>query len=256
MATACGPALAAEDRPDLADGFYLLKVKDYAGALEVFNQAARENPDFVDAHFGRAQALEALNRRVESVKEFQLCLLLKPSAAQKAFCDKELDYMTLKPPAVALSPTFTLQDVERTSTTITNQAAERITALQRQSRAFDRRSSLTSPFPFPTTFPYPSSTPYPSFSRYPRSRWSGYDMARSEDARRRSNAFRECAEGLKSEMATKPSDYTGIHLSPQNTNLYVRNYIDFDPVKSTVVDPIMATPLSYKDAKKNPKQNK
>lgn len=225
-------ATATEDAPDLAAGSKLLKEKSYDQALDFFNTAARANPDSVDAHFGRAQALQALGRRHESVKEFQLCLLLKPNATLAAACNKELDYMTTRIPPTMPLPTLSVKEVEKTSTTITNQASERIQALQKECN-FLRTPTIVRP------------------GRRPTIQWTSSYSARSAEARRRSEALRECADALRNNMACKPSEWDGVYLSPQCTNLYVRNYVHFDAQKPEVVEPLKASQLSFSDVKKN-----
>jgi tetratricopeptide (TPR) repeat protein len=219
----------------MAAGFRLLHEKSYDQALEIFNAAARANPDNVGAHFGRARALEAVGRRPEAVKEFQLCLLLKPDKAIADVCNKELDYMTTRVAPVPPNPTLTEREVEKAATTITNQAAEGIQRLQRECGFTPRPPKM--------------------LSRHPM-RWSTTNVARADEARRRSQALRECADSLRTDMSTKPSQWDGIYLSPQGTNLYVRNYVTFDAQKPEVVEPLKADQLSYLDLKKLSQQKK
>lgn len=248
------PALAEDT--GVAAGFELLKAKSYDEALQVFNKAARENPDSVEAHFGRAQALEALNRREESVKEFELCLLMKPPEAIREVCDRELDYMTLRKTKAPQMPTITSHDVEKTATTITNQAAERIRGLQ--SDYFRKQVGVRPPrfrHPQPSPFPYPyTQSIHPMYPRHPgKFRPSYLDT----DWYKRSVALRECADGLRREMSTKPSDYTDVYLSPAGTNLYVRNYIPIEPSKrAEPIEPLVAKPLSFSDTRSSTTKKK
>lgn len=248
-----GATLAADT--DVASGFELLKAKNYDEALQVFNKAARDNPDSVEAHFGRAQALEALNRREESVKEFELCLLMKPPQAIKEVCDRELDYMTLRKTKTPQMPTVTSQDVEKTGTVITNQAAERIRALQ--SDYFRRQAGVRPPrfrHRFPSVYPPTYAPMLPPYAMRPGKFRPSY---LDSDWYKRSMALRESADGLRREMSTKPSDYADIYLSPAGTNLYVRNYVPIEPSKrAEPIQPLLAKPLSFSDTKASPTKKK
>jgi tetratricopeptide (TPR) repeat protein len=236
-------------------GFDLLKKLDYDRALAAFNLAARAEPANAEPHFGRAKALLGLQRRDEALKEFKLCTLLDPSANNTEKCNKEIEYYTAKAPAGA-PLTVTTEDIEKSSTRVTNQASSRINQIY--SDAYARgvyinrslsRSSRYHHIPIPSV---PSSSlslngggggmsardyyikhgtlsGYDSRA-YERSR--RYDAsAKADDARRRAEAVKDAAVGLNHAMSTKPSDSSGIYLSPHGTNLYVRNYVNFDPAK-------------------------
>lgn len=226
---------AADEASGLNAGFKLLREKSYDQALEIFNSAARANPDSIKAHFGRAQSLEGAGRRIEAVKEFQLCLLMKPTAEVAAACNKELDYMSTRVPPAAPLPTLTEREVEKSATTITNQVAERISAIQRE-------CSFT-------------ARPPKSMFRFPIRRSGGYSENYLQ-ARARSEALRACAEGLRNDMSTRPSAWDGIYLSPQGTNLYVRNYVTFDAQKPEVIEPLKAAQLSFNDQHRPPHKKK
>jgi tetratricopeptide (TPR) repeat protein len=227
------------------DGFRLLKLHEYAKALEAFNQSAREHPDSAEPHFGRAKALFGLGRRAEAMKELKVCLLLDPSGAMSEKCKKEIDRATSRPPDLSNPQTITSSDVEKSATKITNQAADQIRLIQKQAS-----SRLTSS-PFRSNSDYTVSTPYsPPYSRFsPRSsrhkssrREDDYRArAAAEDARLRSQAIRDAAMGLSTAMATKPSESSGVYLTPHNTNLFVRNYVTFDPVRPVPPQELTAT---------------
>ncbi|MBX3075101.1 hypothetical protein KF913_14315 [Candidatus Obscuribacterales bacterium] len=250
-------------------GFDLLKKLEYERALAAFNIAARTNPTAAEPHFGRAKALLGLQRRDEALKEFKLCTLLDPSASNTEKCDKEIEYYTAKAPAGA-PLTVTSEDIEKSSTRVTNQASSRISQIHREAAArglYLGRSSLGSKSSKYRHIPVPAM-PSSSLSlnggggglsahdyfirngtlsgydsrAYSRSR--RYDAAaKADDARRRAEAVRDAAIGLNQAMSTKPSDSSGVYLSPHGTNLYVRNYVNFDPVKQ---EPVPTEALSAK----------
>ncbi len=227
------------------DGFRLLQLHQYAKALEAFNQSARERPDSAEPHFGRAKALFGLGRRTEAIKELKVCLLLDPSGAMSEKCKKEIDRATSRPPDLSNPQTITSGDVEKSATKITNQAADQIRLIQKQA------SAHLSSSPFRSNSNYTFSTPYsPPFSRFsprsspPKGSRKGEDFrarAAAEDARLRSQAIRDAAMGLSTAMATKPSESSGIYLTPHNTNLFVRNYVTFDPVRPAPPQELTAT---------------
>ena len=249
-------------------GFDLLKKLDYERALAAFNIAARANPTAPEPHFGRAKALLGLQRRDEALKEFKLCTFLDSSTANTEKCNKEIEYYTAKPP-VGAPLTVTSEDIEKSSTRITNQASTRINQIRNE--AYSRgiglgRSSSSLSRNASHSIPIPSMPPSLSLNgagggmsardyMIKNGTMRGYDSrsynrsrakdaaAKAEDARRRAEAVRDAAIGLNRAMSTKPSDSSGIYLSPHGTNLYVRNYVNFDPVRP---EPAPAEALSAK----------
>jgi tetratricopeptide (TPR) repeat protein len=261
-----------ESEDPLQRGMNLLKLRDYTRALAAFNAAARENPDSAEPHFGRAKALLGLNRRVEAQKEFRLCTLLDSSPLMFRRCNKEMDISPVVPPDNT-PKTVTGKDVEKSATRITNQASDHIKLIQTQAQA--RSESLARNNPAKSirsgkTWGLSTSsngdydqTQNLSASEYlrlngtlkgwtsPGRRKSGTDnsiKAISEDAYKRSQAVRESAGGLTHAMSTKPSESSGVYLTPHGTNLYVRNYVNFDPVKPEPPESLSAKQLTAEEA--------
>lgn len=66
---------------------------------------------------------------------------------------------------------------------------------------------------------------------------------RKQEAESRALGIKSSAEGLQSQMISKPSESSGIYLDPNGTNLYVRNYGHFDPILPEPPVPLEAVPL-------------
>ena len=257
-------------------GKEFMKSCRYDKALEAFNIAARENPASAEPHFARARALLGLGRREEAYKEFKLCMLLDPSGRMRHKCKSEIDFAGLAAPLdFSNQPrTITTQDLEKATTNITNQAENEIKRVQDEAvsrgaaiRKMD--ASVASSNPYSPSGWYVPGRPSRSGGGYislsgtggrTSSNWAGYPRYESNamrratelaaDARARSEAIREAASGLNESMSTRPSEYSGVYLSPHGTNLFVRNYVNFEPVRPEPPEALSAKALSLDDYRK------
>lgn len=259
-------------------GLELMKSCSYAKALDAFNAAARENPASAEPHFARARALLGLGRRDEAYKEFKLCTLLDPSGRMEQKCKSEIYMAGLGAPLDFNNQprTITNLDLERATTNITNQAESEIQRVQ--DNALSRSNSIRRMDSESMMSPYPNSSGrWFGYGRFPTSRggyvslscsgnrpgmsnWVGggtYESnatrrARelSEGARLRSEALREAATGLNENMSNRPSEYSGVYLSPHGTNLFVRNYVNFEPVRPEPPEALEAKALSLAEDRK------
>lgn len=277
--------LPTRDTADpLLTGYKLMKSCSYAKAMEAFNRAARDNPASAEVHFGRAMALLGLGRREESLKEFKLAMLLDPSSRMAHKCKREIDYAGLEKIDHSNQPrNITTSDLERTTTEISNKAESEIRRIQSEAlRRFEliRRadSRMPSAMRFGSEQNYPRSrysggsrsdystqstfggrapvsnyvsgtTSGSRYSRYSRqSEGSTRARAITEEARLRSAAIRDAAVGLNSSMSNRPSESSGVYLTPHGTNLFVRNYVNFDPVRPEPPEELSARTLSLEGA--------
>lgn len=185
--------------------------------------------------------------------------------------------------------TISIGDLEKATTCITNQAENEIRRVQDDalSRSNSFRNMYNASMNGYQLSPYSAygsygSNPYGSYGsngwgRYSSSRggyvsmsssggrpsissWTGTvsnvsesmrrAAALSEDARIRSEAIRDAASGLNTSMSSRPSEYSGVYLSPHNTNLFVRNYVNFEPVRPEPPEALAAKALSLDDYRK------
>lgn len=262
------------------EGLKYLKSGDANKALERFNAAARERPDSVEAHYGRARALAMLGRKEEAIKEFKLTLLLKPVDELAALCRENLATLSgntegehsVLPQGQTASSTVHPQDVEQSIDKILKQSEERIglihshaesfatsiynsrsdahNRLMEQSRqeAEEMRSArvrrgrrMMPAFSEQEIMERQAELQYRSMSSLARAR-SDFENRRQE-AESRALGVKESAEGLQSQMINKPSESSGVYLVPKGTNLYVRNYSHFDPVLPEPLEALHAVPL-------------
>jgi tetratricopeptide (TPR) repeat protein len=57
-----------------AKGWELYEARDYAGALEKFNEAVSEDPDYTDGYVGLGWSYGKLAQKIESISNFQIAL--------------------------------------------------------------------------------------------------------------------------------------------------------------------------------------
>ncbi|MDZ4835502.1 MAG: hypothetical protein SGJ27_17140 [Candidatus Melainabacteria bacterium] len=237
----------------LLTGYRFMKSCSYAKALDAFNVAARENPASAEPHFGRALALIGLSRREEALKEFKLTMLLDPSSRMAHKCQREIDFGGLQKIDHSNQPrNITTTDLERTTSEITNCAAKEIQRIQADTlrraesmRKMDRQA--ISPYSgggtrYSRYSRYSGDSRYSRYSRHSNSRHSNYSSgstsggrssgfasrdsdsairarALSQDVRLRGEALRDSATGLNSSMSSRPSESSGVYLTPHGTNL-------------------------------------
>ncbi|MBX9685183.1 MAG: tetratricopeptide repeat protein [Candidatus Obscuribacterales bacterium] len=247
---------------------------DSKKALEHFNKLARENPASAEAHFGRASALIELGREAEAEKEMKLVLLLNPSASLAKSCREKMQSLGIKDEtdggaaeSPAPSPASVRgQDVESSISKILQQSEEKIKGIQSdsetyarsiynsRSKAHDRliedlrresdefkRNRRVSRFADADFKQSQAEIQFRSQSSLLKAR-SDYDI-RKQEAQLRSLGIKESAEGLESQMTTKPSESSGVFLVPTGTNLYVRNYGHFDPILPEPPEELHAVPI-------------
>ena len=266
----------------ISEAFKALDSGDAAKALELFNAHARKNPTSPQAHFGRARSLSKLGRQDEAAKEFKLTLLLEPGEAIAKKCRDELGIKkdpsaaTVPPPVPSNSSspgTVRAKDVESSISKILTQSEEKIKtihsgsesyanhlynshsnqhnkAMERAKQEADemRRSIVRGgrgrgmpAFSEADIRERQAELQFKATTALSRAR-ADYE-SRKREAETRALGVKESAEGLESQMVTKPSESSGIFLMPEGTNLYVRNYGHFDPVLPEPPEALHAVPL-------------
>ncbi len=271
----------------LSSGFKALNDGDSGKALELFNAAARQHPDSAEAHHGRARALAALGRKDEAVKEFKLSILLNPSddivrkskEGLKGLGESVPETPAQHRPTVAAPETVRAGDVEASINKILKQSEEKIKDIQSSSESYAsavynarsnahnrlmeqarreaeemKNSRVRFGRHFIPAFSQAdinmrqAEMQYRSMSSLERSK-ADYEL-RKNDAQSRSLGIKQSAEGLQSQMLNKPSESSGVFLSPTGTNLYVRNYGHFDPVLPEPPEALHAVPLKLPEVLK------
>lgn len=272
---------SSQEGGSLAAAYDALKQKEHKKALELFNAAAREYPDSAQAHYGRAMALKELGRKDEAKKEFKLTLLLNAPDDISKNCKEKLSQLEgSKPEAHAPNSagfsqapqTVRSQDVESSINRILKQSEEKIRSVKSNSDAYadriystraDAHSKLMEQarqeademrkarmifgrraipmFSDAEIMQRQAEVQFKSASALERAK-ADYE-ARRQESQARALSIKESAEGLESQMINKPSESSGVFLSPHGTNLYVRNYGHFDPVLPEPPEPLHAVPL-------------
>ncbi len=273
FAFVCGltaqPALAYDFDPSVKPGFQLIMSGQPDKALDFFNQTAREKPDLPDAHLGRACALRFLSRPEEALKEYRLTLQLNPSEQVARKCNEDISAMERSAAdarKVELpQPSIGKNEVEKSMGDIMRQSEERIKAIHKDSENYASsiyKSSNAAHFKAlenikrqveemsiitrrghrimsPDAMTLQAELTARSQSRLNYARHD-YEL-RKKEAQSKAVALKESAEGLQSQMLQKPSEFSGIYMVPNGTNLYVRNYAHFDPVVPEPPVPMQAS---------------
>lgn len=267
------------EQAPFASAYAALEQKDHKKALELFNAAAREFPDSAHAHYGRALSLNELGRKEEAIKEFKLTLLLNAPEQIGKNCKEKISVLEgakhpvhNSAPACPAPTTVQPQDVESSINKILKQSEEKIGSVKASADAYadrvyssraDAHSKLMEQsrqeaeemrrarfvfgrhsvplFSDAEIMQRQAEIQYKSISALDRAK-ADY-QTRKQEAQARALSIKESAEGLESQMLSKPSDTSGVFLVPQGTNLYVRNYGHFDPVFPEPPEALHAVPL-------------
>jgi tetratricopeptide (TPR) repeat protein len=268
---------AASSGEGLAEGFKAMHTGDLSKALEIFNNVARARPDSAEAHYGRARTLEYLNRQQDALKEYKIALLLNPVESLSGLCHEHIDRLS-KPESLSAGAsgapvTINSQDVEQSINKILGESSEHIRTIQRDAeglattvynsradalnRQVEQARMEADAMRHARTYRrgrrgYPvyseadirareAEVQYKAASQMAAAR-SDFEMRRN-DADKRAAGVKASAEGLESQMLTRPSETSGVFLIPSGTNLYVRNYAHFDPVLPEPPQALHAVPL-------------
>lgn len=266
-----------KDEPAIIKAVKALKAGDLQASLDLFNQAARDKPDSVEAHYGRACTLMELGRKDEAIKEFKLVLLLGPSESTAKLCNEKLSSLGAGMQKTEISnlaqpTTIRTQDVEQSISKILKQSEEKIKDIHAggerfASHVYNSRSlthnrlmeqakqeanemrrarlrfgnRLLPAFSSEEILQRQAELQYKSMAALERAK-TDYEQ-RKQESESRALGIKASAEGLESQMITKPSETSGIILVPNGTNLYVRNYSHFDPIMPEPPVPLQAVPL-------------